>query len=78
VVRGCVWGEAVVSPWAALIAPVRAPVWHGATRVRCLMDGRSGNYAKKWAPWTLIAPGVTMPTRGVVEQCWALLHGRGA
>jgi hypothetical protein len=72
--RGFCWGEVVVSPWAALIAPVRAPIWHGRTRVHRLMDRKPGNQAKKWVPWTLLTPGMTLPTRGVIERCWAVLN----
>jgi hypothetical protein len=63
-----------MSPFAALIAPVRIPVWRGPGRVHRLLDGRPGNYAKKWAPWTLLTPGMTLPTRGVIERCWAVLN----
>jgi hypothetical protein len=62
-------------PFAALISPPRVPVWHGATRVRSLWDThRSGSYGKRWVPWTLLVPGVTFPTRGVVARCWAVLQ----
>jgi hypothetical protein len=44
-------------------------------RVRSLWDThRSGSYGKRWEPWTRLEPGVTLPARGVVARCWAVLQ----
>jgi hypothetical protein len=64
----------MTSPFAALISPPRVPIWRGPVTVQNLMEGRTGAYGKRWTPWTLIEPGVTLPTRGVVAACWALLN----
>jgi hypothetical protein len=65
-----------MSPFAALISQPRVPIWRGPVTVQNLMDGRTGSYGKKWAPWRLLIPGVTYPTRGAIAKCWAVLGSR--
>jgi hypothetical protein len=67
-----------MNPFTALLGSVRAPVWRGPVRSHVLIGSSGGNYAKRWTPWTLIEPGVTLPTRGVIAGCWALTQGSRA
>lgn len=66
-----------MNPFAQILGLVRAPVWHGERRVhRLIGEAKPGRYGKRWVPWTLLVPGVSLPTSKVAAGCWALLHGR--
>jgi hypothetical protein len=63
--------------WTTLITPSRVPAWSGERRVHRPLDirGKTGNYGYSWTPWTLLAPGVALPRRFVIERLWAVLGG---
>lgn len=62
-----------MNPFAQILGQSRIPVWRGPSRSHVLMGETRGAYGKRWVPWTLIVPGVTLPTRAVVAGLWKLL-----